>query len=80
MYDKGENQLDYKEVDMSLFDDLTGVVSARPDGSVNHDQYICTRYNTRDIEKEIDKGINSPVSHKSHDEIYSLIRKKHESS
>lgn len=80
MYDKGENKLDYEEVDTSLFDNLARVVSVRTDGSVNHNQYICTRNNTRDIEKEIDKGLNSPVSHKNHDEIFNLIRKKHESS
>ena len=29
-----------KEVDINIFDDLVGVVGAREDGSIMHDQYI----------------------------------------
>ena len=29
-----------QEVDINIFDDLVGVVAAREDGSIKHDQYI----------------------------------------
>ena len=29
-----------EEVDINIFDDLVGVVGARKDGSIKHDQYI----------------------------------------
>ena len=38
-----EEQPDQGELDPGLFDDLIGVVSARADGSVAHDEYLGAR-------------------------------------
>jgi len=32
-----------QEVDINIFDDLVGVVAAREDGSIKHDEYITSR-------------------------------------
>ena len=35
-----ETEAGNQEVDINIFDDLVGVVAAREDGSIKHDQYI----------------------------------------
>jgi len=35
-----EDKLVQKDTDVSLFDDIVGVVSCHTDGSINHDKYI----------------------------------------
>ena len=35
-----ETEAGYQEVDINIFDDLVGAVSARENGSIKHDQYI----------------------------------------
>lgn len=38
-----ETEAGEQEVDINIFDDLVGVVAAREDGSLKHDQYIISR-------------------------------------
>lgn len=35
-----EDELREEDINVSLFDDIVGVVSIREDGSVNHDKYV----------------------------------------
>ncbi len=35
-------EVEAKEVDVNLFDDLVGVISVREDGSTAHDKYIAS--------------------------------------
>ena len=41
--DLEETEAGNQEVDVNIFDDLVGVVAAREDGSIKHDEYITSR-------------------------------------